>query len=75
MPAVEVMIPNAAVRNLIREGKTHQMPNVIQTGAQEGMQSLEQSLRDLYQRQLIGYDDASAAANDTEALKALIKRG
>jgi len=75
VPAVEVMIPNAAVRNLIREGKTHQMPNVIQTGAQEGMQSLEQSLRDLYQRQLIGYEDAVAAANDPEALKALMKRG
>jgi twitching motility protein PilT len=75
VPAVEVMIPNAAVRNLIREGKTHQMPNVIQTGAQEGMQSLEQSLRDLYQRQLIGYEDGLAAANDPEALKALMKRG
>ena len=51
------------------------MPNVIQTGAQEGMQSLEQSLRDLYHRQLIGFEDALAAANDPEALKALIKRG
>ena len=75
VPAVEVMVPNAAVRNLIREGKTHQMPNVIQTGAQEGMQSLEQSLRELYHRQLIGFEDALAAANDPEALKALIKRG
>ena len=75
VPAVEVMVPNAAVRNLIREGKTHQMPNVIQTGAQEGMQSLEQSLRDLYHRQLIDFEDALAAANDPEALKALIKRG
>jgi len=75
VPAVEVMIPNSAVRNLIREGKTHQMPNVIQTGAQEGMQSLEQSLRDLYQRQMIGYEEGLAAANDPEALTALIKRG
>jgi twitching motility protein PilT len=74
VPAVEVMVPNAAVRNLIREGKTHQLPNVIQTGAADGMQSLEQSLRDLYQSQRIGLEDALAAANDREALKALIQR-
>jgi twitching motility protein PilT len=40
-------VATVAVRNLIREGKTHQMPSAIQTGTQVGMQSLEQALRNL----------------------------
>jgi twitching motility protein PilT len=45
--ALEIMVATIAIRNLIREGKTHQMPSTIQTGTQLGMQSLEQSLRNL----------------------------
>jgi twitching motility protein PilT len=45
--AFEIMVATVAIRNLIREGKTHQMPSSIQTGTQVGMQSLEQSLRNL----------------------------
>jgi twitching motility protein PilT len=45
--ALEIMVATVAIRNLIREGKTHQMPSSIQTGTQVGMQSLEQSLRAL----------------------------
>ena len=45
--ALEIMVATIAIRNLIREGKTHQMPSSIQTGTQIGMQSLEQSLRNL----------------------------
>jgi twitching motility protein PilT len=45
--ALEIMVATVAIRNLIREGKTHQMPSAIQTGTQFGMQSLEQSLRNL----------------------------
>ena len=41
------MVATVAIRNLIREGKTHQMPSTIQTGTQLGMQSLEQALRNL----------------------------
>lgn len=51
--AFEVMIANAAVRNLIREGKTHQMQTVIQTGAQVGMQTMDASLIALYQKRII----------------------
>jgi len=47
VPAFEVMVATVAIRNLIRESKTHQMPSTIQTGTQLGMQSLEQSLRNL----------------------------
>jgi twitching motility protein PilT len=45
--AFEIMVATVAIRNLIREGKTHQMPSSIQTGTQAGMQSLEQALRNL----------------------------
>jgi twitching motility protein PilT len=45
--AFEIMVATVAIRNLIREGKTHQMPSSIQTGTQVGMQSLEQALRNL----------------------------
>ena len=45
--ALEIMVGTVAIRNLIREGKTHQMPSSIQTGTQLGMQSLEQALRNL----------------------------
>ncbi|MBC8527601.1 MAG: type IV pilus twitching motility protein PilT [Candidatus Cloacimonetes bacterium] len=44
VPALEIMIANVAVRNLIREEKTYQIPSVIQAGTKEGMQSLDQSL-------------------------------
>lgn len=44
IPALEVMIANSAVRNLIREEKTYQIPSIIQAGTKEGMQSLDQSL-------------------------------
>jgi twitching motility protein PilT len=45
--ALEIMVATVAIRNLIREGKTHQMSSSIQTGTQMGMQSLEQALRNL----------------------------
>ncbi len=51
--AVEVMIANSAVRNLIREGKTFQIQNVIQTGSKLGMQTMDASLMDLFKRGLI----------------------
>jgi len=44
VPAIEIMIANSAVRNLIREEKTYQIPSVIQSGTKEGMQTLDQSL-------------------------------
>ncbi len=70
--AVELMIATPAIRNLIREGKTHQIPSMIQTGAEAGMQSMDQALRDLYARGLITYEDAIARAHNPEELKKLI---
>lgn len=51
--AFEIMVANSAIRNLIREGKTHQMQTVIQTGSQLGMQTMDTSLMDLYRQRII----------------------
>jgi twitching motility protein PilT len=75
VPAVEVMICNDAVRNLIREGKTHQLSNVIQTGSSEQMQTLDQSLRGLYRQGLISVEAAMAASNDERILRTLLEAG
>jgi len=53
VPAVEIMVGIPAVANLIREGKTHQLANVIQTSGQYGMQTMEQSLRDMVKKRFI----------------------
>ncbi len=70
--ACEVMLGTPAIRNLIRESKTPQMASIIQTGAEHGMQTLDQSLRDLYRAQLITFEEAIAHAADVENLKRLL---
>lgn len=62
--AVEILIATPAVRNLIRESKTHQLASMIQTGKKYGMQLLDDSIMDLYRRGWISPDDAYAKAND-----------
>ena len=69
VPAVEVMVANTAIRNLIREGKTHQMITVMETGLEQGMQTLERALKGLYQQGVITLDDALAHANDEKAFQ------
>ena len=64
--ALEVLIATPAVRNLIREGKSHQIISVIQTGAKHGMQAMDMSLRDMYQQGLISYEEALSRASDAE---------
>jgi twitching motility protein PilT len=56
----EVLVANSAVRNLIKEGKTHQLRNQLVTGSQDGMITLEQSMSTLVQNGVITYDDALA---------------
>ena len=71
--AVEVLVPNPAIRNLIREDKTHQIYSQQQIGQEKwAMQTLNQSLTDLHLRKLISYDDAIARSQDTEELKRMI---
>jgi len=69
---MEIMIATSAIRNLIREAKSHQITSMIQTGANVGMQTMDQHLRDLYQRGSITYDEAMARAMNQEELKNMI---
>jgi twitching motility protein PilT len=68
IPAVEVLRVTRAVASLIREGKTAQLPTVLQSSRREGMLSLERSLADRVHAGEVQLSAASAAANDPEAL-------
>jgi len=54
--AIEVMVATSAIRNLVRENKAHQITSIIQTSGGEGMQTMDQALRDLYQQSIITYE-------------------
>jgi len=69
VPAVEVMLATTAIRNLIREGKTYQISNAIQTGAQYGMQTLDQALLALCRNGIISREEALARSMNVEELK------
>jgi len=62
--ALEIMIANPAVRNLIREGKTYQIPSMIQTGKKYGMQSMDDAIMDLLVKKIVSADDAYLRAYD-----------
>ena len=71
--AVEVMIPNPAIRNLIREAKTHQIYSQLQVGQTKfGMQTMSQSLLDLYTRKLISYEEAMGHATEPDELRSML---
>jgi twitching motility protein PilT len=72
--AVEIMLANPPVRNLIREGKIYQLPNVIRTHREIGMISLDEALVDLYLRQLINGEMLLAYCNDRQEVEKLIGR-
>lgn len=67
--AFEVMVTNPAIRNLIREGKTHQMQTVIQTGGKLGMQTMDASLINLYRRQIINIENLEKYAVDLDIVR------
>lgn len=71
--AAEILIANPAVRNIIREGKTHQLDAVIQTGADTGMQSMDKTLVSLIHSGAISYDEAKNFAVDIEELDRLMR--
>lgn len=70
--AVEILIATPAVRNLIREGKVHMIPNVIQTGSQFGMVSLDQSLLTLYKNGEITLEDLLYNVTNREEIQRAI---
>ena len=71
--AVEVMIPNPAIRNLIREEKIHQIYSQMQVGQLKfGMQTMSQSLVDLHQRRLISYEEAMGHATEPAEVRSML---
>jgi twitching motility protein PilT len=71
--AAEVMVPNAAIRNLIREDKLHQIYSQMQIGQSKfGMQTMNQSLLDLYMRKLISLEDCLGYSSEVDELKTMI---
>jgi twitching motility protein PilT len=70
--AMEILIPNSAIRNLIREDKVHQIYSMMQTGQDKhGMQTLNQSLAALYQKRLVTLETAMTITQNAEELKEL----
>ncbi|AQS58473.1 type IV pilus twitching motility protein PilT [Desulforamulus ferrireducens] len=71
--ACEIMVATPAIRNLIREGKTYQIDSQIQTGSKYGMQTMDWSLKSLYQGGQISLEQALAYSVDTETMKRMLK--
>jgi twitching motility protein PilT len=72
--ALEVLVPNAAIRNLIREDKVHQIYSQMQVGqSKHGMQTLNQSLYTLYTRRLISLEEALGRSTELDELRAMIE--
>jgi twitching motility protein PilT len=74
--ALEILVPNAAIRNLIREDKVHQIYSMMQTGQDKyGMQTFNQSLASLYHKRLITLEVAIQRSSNPDELRDLIERG
>jgi twitching motility protein PilT len=71
--AAEILVTNPAVRNIIREGKSHQLDAVIQTGADQGMQTMDRTLVGLVQNGTVTYDNAYAVAVDLVEFERLMR--
>jgi len=71
--AAEILVATPAVRNIIREGKTHQLEAVIQTGAEFGMQSMDKTLVNLIHNGTVTYDEARMIAVDVDELDRLMR--
>jgi twitching motility protein PilT len=75
VPAVEILLPDDAVRNLIRQAKVEQVYSIMQTSSSRGMQTLEQSLADLVGRGRISQEIALARSSRPDQLLGLLERG
>jgi twitching motility protein PilT len=73
--SLEIMLGTPAIKNLIREGKTHQMYSSIETSAQLGMQTMDKSLADLFRNGYCAYEECLMRAVDKETFSRLAKGG
>jgi twitching motility protein PilT len=71
--AIEVLLSNAAVKNLIREEKVHQIYSIMQTGQEYGMKTMNSSLVELYQKQLCSYNEIFARTTDPKDLQRMLQ--
>ncbi|MGE5257175.1 MAG: type IV pilus twitching motility protein PilT [Hyphomicrobiales bacterium] len=71
--ALEILIATPGVRNLIREGKSHQIPSMIQTGKKYGMTLLDDSIMELFKRGNISAEDAYAKSNEKARFRPLLR--
>jgi twitching motility protein PilT len=74
VPALEVLLPDDAVRNLIRQGKVEQVYSVMQTNTSRGMQTMEQSLADLITRGVVEFDVGLARSSRPAQLIGVLQR-
>lgn len=72
VPAVEIMLCNPAVKNCIRENRLFEINNIISTGRQQGMQTLDDSIKGLYQRGMISREDALSQASAPDKLERML---
>ena len=73
-PVFEIMFLNNAIRNMIRESKTHQIDGIIATSQEEGMISMDNSLLALYRQNVISKDTAIIYSSNTELMEKKIAR-
>jgi twitching motility protein PilT len=74
--ALEILMPNSAIRNLIREDKIHQIYSMMQTGQDKfGMQTFNQALASLYHKRQITLEVAMQRSSNADELRDLIERG
>ncbi len=71
--ALEILVATPAVRNLIRESKTHQIASMIQTGKQYGMQLLDDAIMQLYNKRMISPEEAYTKANNKSLFRPFLK--
>ncbi len=66
--AIEILTATYAVRNLIRDGKSFQLPGIMQVGSKDGMQTLDQALANLVRKHVVAYEDAMVTTSNPEQL-------
>lgn len=72
IPAAEIMVATAAIRNMIREGKTHQVYSAMQAGGQHRMQTMDHSIAALYKAGYVSYEVAIARCHNKEEIERLL---
>ncbi len=73
-PALEILLPDDAVRNLIRQGKVEQIYSVMQTNTSRGMQTMEQALADLIQRRVVSFEEGLSRSSRPAQLIGILER-